>query len=92
MAKNGDINLAIDVSNICQAIKAEFDAWKTKDLSQVELEYLFIDGSHFKMHPGARAEPVLVAWGITATGKTVFLGMEPGSSESHDAWAGFLRG
>jgi len=80
------------VSNICQAIKTEFDVWKTKDLSGVELEYLFIDGSHFKMHPGAKAEPVLVAWGITATGKPVFLGMEPGSSESHDAWAGFLRG
>lgn len=80
------------VSNICQAIKSEFDQWKTRDLSKVELEYLFIDGSHFKMHPGAKAEPVLVAWGITATGKPVFLGMEPGNSESHDAWSGFLRG
>ena len=58
----------------------------------MELEYLFVDGSHFKMHPGAKAEPVLVAWGITATGKPVLLGMEPGSSESHDAWAGFIRG
>jgi putative transposase len=44
------------------------------------------------MHPGAPAEPVLVAWGITSAGKPVFLGLEPGSSESHDAWAGFFRG
>ena len=44
------------------------------------------------MHPGAPAEPVLVAWGITSAGKPVFLGLEPGSAESHDAWAGFFRG
>jgi putative transposase len=80
------------VSRICEAIRDEFDAWRTRDLSAVELDYFFADGSYFKMHPGAPAEPVLVAWGITAAGKPVFLGLEPGSSESHDAWAGFFRG
>jgi transposase-like protein len=80
------------VSRICEAIKTEFDAWKTRDLSEVELDYLFADGSFFRMHPGAPAEPVLVAWGITTAGKPVFLGLEPGSAESHDAWAGFFRG
>ncbi len=80
------------VSRICEAIKDEFDTWKTRDLSGIEVDYFFADGSYFRMHPGAPAEPVLVAWGITSAGKPVFLGMEPGSSESHDAWAGFFRG
>jgi putative transposase len=80
------------VSRICEAIKVEFDDWKTRDLSGVELDYLFADGSYFKMHPGAPAEPVLVAWGITSAGKPVFLGLEPGASESTDAWAGFFSG
>ena len=80
------------VSRICEAIKDEFDTWKTRDLSGIEVDYFFADGSYFRMHPGAPAEPVLVAWGITSGGKPVFLGMEPGSSESHDAWAGFFRG
>ncbi len=80
------------VSRICEAIKDEFDAWRTRDLSGIELDYFFADGSYFRMHPGAPAEPVLVAWGITSTGQPVFLGLEPGSSESHDAWAGFFRG
>ena len=80
------------VSRICEAIKDEFDTWKTRDLSGAEVDYFFADGSYFRMHPGAPAEPVLVAWGITSAGKPVFLGMEPGSSESHDAWAGFFRG
>ena len=80
------------VSRICQAIKDEFDAFKQADLSGIECEYLFIDGSHFKMHAGAGAEPVLVAWGIDVIGKPHLLGLEPGSSESTDAWADFLRG
>ncbi len=80
------------MSRVCEAIKVEFDAWKTRSLADVELDYLFLDGSHFKMHPGARAEPVLVAWGITSAGKPVFLGLEPGNAESTDAWADFLRG
>jgi putative transposase len=78
------------VSRICEAIKTEFDAFKARDLCEVELEYLYLDGSHFKMHPGAPAEPVLVAWGITTDGKPVLLGIEPGSSESTDAWRDFL--
>lgn len=79
------------VSRICEAIKTEFEAFKHRDLTDVDLEYLYLDGSHFKMHPGAGAEPVLVAWGITTDGKPVLLSIEPGSSESIDAWREFLR-
>ena len=80
------------VSRICEAIKDEFDAFKARDLSEVELEYLYLDGSHFRMHPGAAAEPVLVAWGMTTDGKPALLGVEPGATESTDAWRGFLAG
>lgn len=80
------------VSRICEQIKDEFDTWKTRSLADIELEYLFADGSFFRMHPGAPAEPVLVAWGITAAGKPVLLGLEPGNAESTDAWAGFFGG
>jgi putative transposase len=80
------------VSRICEQVKQEFDAWKTRSLAEVELDYLFVDGSFFRMHPGAPAEPVLVAWGITTAGKPVLLGLEPGNAESTDAWAGFFGG
>jgi transposase-like protein len=78
------------VSRICEAIKDEFDVWKTRDLAGIELEYLFCDGSHFRMHPGARAEPVLCAWGVTTQGAPVLVGLAPGSDEGYDPWAGFL--
>src|SRR5512132_1847682 len=78
------------VSRICAAIGAEFAAWRTRDLSGVRLDYLFLDASHFKMPPGAPAEPVLAAWGIDTDGKPVFVGLAPAASESTDAWDDFL--
>jgi transposase-like protein len=54
------------VSRVCQAIAGEFSAWSVRRLDDLELDYLFLDASMFKMHPGARAEPVLAAWGITS--------------------------
>src|SRR5512132_3387048 len=78
------------VSRICSAIREEFAAWRARDLSGVRLDYLFLDASHFKMHPGAPAEPVLAAWGIDVDGKPVFVGLAPAASESTDAWDDFL--
>jgi putative transposase len=77
-------------SRICQRLRAEFDAWKRRDLSDTRIDYLYLDGSFFKMHPKARAEPVLVAWGIDVDGKPVFLGLAPGAAESTDAWRALL--
>src|SRR5512132_130627 len=79
------------VSRVCEAIKTEFDAWRERRLDDVELDYLFLDGSCFRRHAGARAEPVLAAWGITTMGKPVLVGLAPGGSESTDAWSGFLE-
>ena len=78
------------VSRVCEAIKTEFSTWAERSLADVELDYLFADGSFFKMHDGARAEPVLAAWGITTAGAPVLVGLAPGGSESTDAWADFL--
>lgn len=73
------------VSRICRRLREELDAWSRRDLSGTAACYLFLDGSFFKMHPKAKAEPVLVAWGIDTCGRPVFLGMAPGAAESTDA-------
>jgi transposase-like protein len=78
------------VSRVCQAIGGQFETWRTRPLDGVVLDYLFLDASMFKMHPGARAEPVLAAWGIDTAGKPVFVALAPGGSESTDAWGEFL--
>ena len=78
------------VSAICQAIKEEYQAWAARRLDGVQLDYLFLDASFFRMHPGSPAEPVLAAWGITTSGKPAFIGLGPGTGESFDAWHAFL--
>jgi transposase-like protein len=78
------------VSAICGQLKNEYEAWARRRLDGLTLDYLFLDASFFRMHPGSPAEPVLAAWGITTDGKPAFIGLAPGSGESADAWADFL--
>lgn len=78
------------VSAICAAIKDEYHAWAQRRLDGITLDYLFLDASFFRMHPGSPAEPVLAAWGITTDGKPAFIGLSPGTGESADAWTAFL--
>ncbi|MCP4967578.1 MAG: IS256 family transposase [bacterium] len=76
-------------SRICQALRDDFEAFRNRDLSGIDLDYLFLDGSHFKMHEGTGAEPVMVAYGITTVGQPVLVAVEPAAAESTDAWADF---
>ena len=78
------------VSVICAQIKDEYAGWSRRRLDGITLDYLFLDASFFRMHPGSPAEPVLAAWGITTEGKPAFVGLAPGSGESADAWHDFL--
>ena len=78
------------VSRLCAEIKQQFEAWQTRRLDEIRLDYLFLDGSHFRYHANAAAEPVLAAWGIDTAGKPVFIGLAAAAAESHDAWADFL--
>jgi transposase-like protein len=78
------------VSSVCGQIRDEYQAWARRRLDGITLDYLFLDASFFRMHPGSPAEPVLAAWGITTGGKPAFIGLAPGSGESADAWHDFL--
>jgi putative transposase len=78
------------VSQVCQAIRGEYQAWTARRLDAITLDYLFLDASFFRMHPGSPAEPILAAWGITTDGKPAFIGLAPGTGESFDAWHEFL--
>jgi putative transposase len=78
------------VSSVCGQIKDEYEAWAKRRLDGLTLDYLFLDASFFRMHPGSPAEPVLAAWGITTGGKPAFIGLAPGAGESADAWHDFL--
>jgi transposase-like protein len=67
------------VSAICGQLRDEYQAWARRRLDEVMLDYLFLDASFFRMHPGSPAEPVLAGWGITTDGKPSFIGLAPAS-------------
>ena len=50
------------VSAICQQIKEEYQAWARRRLDEVTLDYLFLDASFFRMHPGSPARPAASPW------------------------------
>jgi transposase-like protein len=79
------------ISRICQEVKDEFTAFSKSDLSAHRIDYLFLDGTNFKMHEHAPAEPVLVAWGVDTDGKPQLVGLAAATSESTDAWTSFLE-
>jgi transposase-like protein len=43
------------VSRVCEQIKDEFQAWTTRSLADVALDYLFLDGSVRHEAPSDRA-------------------------------------
>jgi putative transposase len=77
---------------VCQAIRDELGARSQRSFDGVELGYLFLDASLFKLHVGLCAEPMLAACGICRDGAPVFIGLAAGGTESTDIWAKFLDG
>lgn len=43
------------------------DAFRARDLADVELDYLFLDGSHFKVYDGSRASRCCWPWSPAGT-------------------------
>jgi transposase-like protein len=56
------------VSQLGERLWEDYQAFAQRDLSEYEIVYLFIDGIAERLRPGAKREPVLVAWGFTVGG------------------------
>jgi putative transposase len=69
------------VSEITERLWAEYEAFASRDLSEFEVEYLFVDGIAERLHLGQRREAVLAAWGILADGHKALLHLAPGTKE-----------
>jgi putative transposase len=57
------------VSEITERLWAEYENFASRDLSEFDILYLFVDGIAERLHLGQPREAVLAAWGITADGK-----------------------
>jgi putative transposase len=76
---------------ICTELRERFEAFKRRDLYQIELAALFLDAVFLSVRPNGPKEGVLVAWGFTEQGERVLLAVMLGMRESHEDWLALGR-
>ena len=83
------------ISEIGERLWADYQEFSTRDLSEYDIAYMFVDGVAERIRPGQKREPVLAAWGFAQDGRKVLLHLMAGSKEdSETVWAFFqdMRG
>jgi len=80
------------VSRVTQHLNQEFETWRRRDLSELPVVYLFLDGQYHAARQGTdEKEGVLAAYALLADGRPVLLHLDLGPRESADAWLSFLQ-
>ena len=82
-----------EVSNANKELIDAVENWRTRDLSEETVKYLFLDGVNFDMRIDGSIEkvPVLVAIGVTETGHKRVLSFQAGDKESAPTWREFFK-
>jgi transposase-like protein len=79
-------------SRAAATLQAEFDAWRSRDLSELRVVYLFLDGQfHAARAESEEKEGILAAYALCEDGRMVLLHLGLGPRESTDAWVAFLH-
>jgi putative transposase len=76
---------------ICSELRERFEAFKRRDLYDVQVVALFLDAVFLPVRPAGPKEGVLVAWGFTEQGERVLLSVMLGMRESHEDWLALGR-
>ncbi len=79
------------VSEITDALWEQYETFISRDLSDIAVEYLFVDGIYESLRRHGAKEAVLVAWGVDTDGRKHLLYLAVGNKESEDCWVEFFR-
>src|ERR687891_2537127 len=80
------------VSRVTQQLNQEFETWRRRDLSDLPVVYVFLDGQYHAARQGSdEKEGVLSAYALLEDGQPVLLHLDLGPRESYDAWLSFLQ-
>ena len=82
-----------EVSRAHRELINAVEQWRSRDVSQERIQYIFVDGVNFDRRLGDTIEkvPVLVAIGGSETGHRLVLGLQAGDKESATAWREFCK-
>jgi putative transposase len=79
------------VSEITDRLWEDYREFSNRDLSGIEVEYLFLDAVYESLRRYGAKEGILAAWCITTEGRKVLLHLAVGNKESEACWVEFLR-
>jgi transposase-like protein len=79
------------VSEITDRLWEDYQAFCARDLSEIDVCYLFVDAVYESLRRRGAKDGVLCAWCITTSGRKVLLGLTVGNKESEACWTEFLR-
>jgi len=79
------------VSEITDRLWEDYQAFITRDLSEIAVEYLFVDAVFEALRRHGAKEALLVAWCIDSDGRKHLLPLAVGNTESEACWVEFFR-
>ena len=79
------------VSEITDQLWEDYRSFCERDLSEIEVEYLFVDAVYESLRRYGAKEGVLCAWCITTEGRKILLHLSVGNKESEGCWTEFFR-
>lgn len=76
------------VSRLVGRLRDDFETWRSRDLADEDIRYVFLDGWFPKVRIGGRRErvPVLVTLGVRGDGQRVVLDLRLAGEESAASW------
>jgi len=79
------------VSRLTEALHEEYEAFAVRDLSELDVVYLFVDGVYEAVRSYTRNQAILCAWAICSDGSKQMLHLACAGSETKDAWSAFFE-
>ena len=79
------------VSEITDRLWADYQAFISRDLADIAVEYLFVEAIFESLRRHGANEALLVAWCIASDGRKHLLHLAVGNQESQACWTEFVR-
>jgi transposase-like protein len=79
------------VSEITDRLWDEYQAFTSRSLADIDVQYLFVDALFETLRRYGAKEAILAAWCITTSGHKVLLHLAVGNKESEADWTEFFR-
>jgi transposase-like protein len=80
------------VSELSATLSDEYEAWRTRDLRQETVTYLFIDTVYEPLRRWGQKIGILCVWAICEDGRKVLVSLSTTNSESYESCVEVLRG